>query len=274
VRNYSAGNSGERTIATTMMEGGQRAKAGQAVRLLDIPSARRFGAWDDLQGMASGTAFSDALKRAAVTHHGHAGRAFLEKLTRDKRDFCEYLETVKALPQFAIADKEGQSKRAAGRFALIGLAGEVATEYGVTQWQEGAAIEAAAECFKTWLSTRGKGNDERQQILDRVSGFIERHGDSRFSNADTTANYDPIRINRAGWWREDQDGRVYLFNKEGLHEALKGFDFKRALDVLQEVGAMPKAERGGERAKGQRVGGRLVRLYPVMADKLGGDHGA
>ena len=267
-------SSGERTIATTMMEGGQRAKAGQVVRLLDIPSTRRFGAWDDLQGMVSGTAFSDALKRASVTHHGHAGRAFLEKLTRDRRDFCEYLETVKALPQFAIADKEGQSKRAAGRFALIALAGEVATEYGVTKWQEGAAIEAAAECFKTWLSTRGKGNDERQQILERVSGFIERHGDSRFSNADALANDDPMRINRAGWWREDQEGRVYLFNKEGLHEALKGFDFKRALDVLQEVGAMPKAERGGERAKGQRIGGRVVRLYPVSADKLGGDHGA
>ena len=76
-------SSGERTIATTMQEGGHRAKAGQAVRLLDIPAARAFGAWDTLHGLPSGTAFSDAIKRAAVKHHGHAGRAFLEKLTRD-----------------------------------------------------------------------------------------------------------------------------------------------------------------------------------------------
>src|SRR5690606_8124939 len=41
-------SSGERTIATTMAEGARQAKAGQAVRLLDIPAARRFGAWDDL----------------------------------------------------------------------------------------------------------------------------------------------------------------------------------------------------------------------------------
>ena len=87
-------SSGERTIATAMQEGGHRAKAGQAVRLLDMPAARAFGAWDDLHGAASGAAFSDAIKRAAVTHHGHAGRAFLEKLTRDERDFCALLERL------------------------------------------------------------------------------------------------------------------------------------------------------------------------------------
>ena len=37
-------SSGERTIATTMQEGGHRVKAGQTVRLLDIPAVRAFGA--------------------------------------------------------------------------------------------------------------------------------------------------------------------------------------------------------------------------------------
>ena len=257
-----------------MQEGGQRAKAGQAVRLLDIPATRTFGAWDDLHGMASGTAFSDAIKRASVTHHGHAGRAFLEKLTRDSRDFCDYLEQIKELPEFTSADTEGQTKRAAARFALIALAGEVATEYGVTGWPEGAAIDAAGECFKAWLSTRSKGNDERRQILDRVSSFIERHGDSRFSNADSTATDDPIWLNRAGWWRDANEGRDYLFTSDGLHEALKGFDFKRALDTLQEAGALPAPGADGKRAKFYRIGGRGVKLYPIQSDQLGADHGA
>ncbi len=128
-------SSGERTIATTMQEGGHRAKAGQAVRLLDIPSARTHGAWDDLHGMTSGTAFSDAIKRAAVTHYGHAGRAFLERLTRDGRDFCDLLERIKALPEFSSESGEGQDKRAAGRFALLALAGEMATDYKLTGWR-------------------------------------------------------------------------------------------------------------------------------------------
>jgi putative DNA primase/helicase len=267
-------SSGERTIATAMMEGGAKAKAGQSVRLLDIPAARRFGAWDNLHGLPSGTAFSDAIKRAAVTHHGHAGRAFLEKLTRDKRNFGEYLERIKLLPGLSADGGEGQSKRAAGRFAMLALAGEVATEYGITGWQEGAAIEAAAVGFKAWQSTRGRGNDERRQILDRVSGFIERHGDSRFSNADTSETSDTMRVNRAGWWRDAHEGRAYLFTAEGLREALTGFDFNRALDALQEAGALPIPGADGKRAKFYRIGGRGVKLYPVQADKLGGDHGA
>lgn len=265
-------SSGERSISTTMAEGGHRAKAGQAVRLLDIPAARRFGAWDVLHGLASGTAFSDAIKRASVTHHGHAGRAFLEKLTRDTQDFCALLETVKALPHFAADGGEGQDKRAAGRFALLALAGEVATEYGITGWPEGEAIKAAAECFKLWRASRGKGNDERRQILDKVSGFIERHGDGRFSDAD--ANNESQLRDRAGWWRDSSDGREYLFTKDGMREALKGFDFKRALDVLQETGALAAPGSNGERAKFYRIAGRGVKLYPVQAEKLGGDHGA
>ena len=267
-------SSGERTISTTMAEGGYRAKAGQAMRLLDIPAARRFGAWDNLHGLPNGAAFADAIRRAAVAHHGYAGRAFLEKMTRDRSDFCEPLERLKGLPIFSADGGEGQDKRTVGRFALLALAGELATEYGITGWPEGVATEAAAEGFKAWRSTRGRGNDERRQILERVSGFIERHGDSRFSNADLNTSDDPMRINRAGWWRGDGAGRVYLFNAEGMREAVSGFDFKRALDTLQENGALPKADASGERAKGQRIGGRLVRLYPIQADKLGCDDGA
>lgn len=265
-------STGERTIATTMQEGGHRAKAGQAVRLLDMPSARVYGAWDTLHDLPSGTAFSDAIKRASVTHHGYAGRAFLEKLTRDGQDFCALLERFKALPEFSAEGGEGQDKRAAGRFALLALAGEMATEYGVTGWPEGEAIKAAAEGFKVWRSARGRGNDERRQILDKVSGFIERHGDGRFSDVEN--NGETLTRDRAGWWRNNTEGREYLFTADGMREALKGFDFNRALDALQEAGALPAPGADGKRARFYRVGGRGVKLYPVQVDKLGGDHGA
>lgn len=265
-------SSGERTIATAMSEGGHKAKAGQSVRLLDIPAARRFGAWDELHGLPSGTAFSDAIKRASVTHYGHAGRAFLEKLTRDKRNFGEYLEQFKTLPSLSVDSVEGQSKRAAGRFAMLALAGELATEYGITGWPEGAAIEAAASSFKTWLSTRGHGNDERRQIIEQVSGFIARHGDSRFSDADRDDSADAMRINRAGWYRDTDGERIYMFNAEGMREAVKGFDFKRALDILQEAGALPNVS--GERIRSVRINKIQRRLYMVNTEKLGGDHGA
>ena len=266
-------STGERTIGTTMAEGGHRTKAGQAVRLLDIPAARRFGCFDELHGAATGTALSDAIKRAAATHYGRAGRAFLERLTHDGRDFAATLERIKDLPHFNGNDFEGQDKRAAGRFALLALAGEVATEYGITGWPEGAAIEAAAVGFKSWRNTRGKGNDEKRQILERLAGFLERHGDSRFS--DWTADSSMIR-DRAGWWKpDDQGGRLYLFTADGMKEAVKGYDLKRALDLLEEAGVIPKANAKGERAKPENIGARKVRVYQVRSDVLqGGGDGA
>lgn len=269
-------SNGERTIATTMAECGQRAKAGQGVRLLDIPAVRRFGVLDDLHGFYDGPAFSDAIKRAAVTHHGHAGRAFLEKLTHDPQDFCAMLERIKGLDEFSADGGEGQDKRAAGRFAMLALAGELATEYGVTGWPEGEGIKAAAEGFKAWRSLRGKGNSENRQILDRVSAFIDRNGDGRFSNANDDGG---IQIcDRAGWWRDTtEDGREYLFTAYGMREALDGFDFNRALDALQVTGALAAPGADGKRAKPVRIKARgtgATRLYSILASKLGADHGA
>lgn len=268
-------STGERTIATTMQEGGFKAKAGQGVRLLDIPAAGAHGAWDTLHDLPSGTAFSDAIKQASVIHHGHAGRAFLERLTRDGQDFCALLARFKALSEFSAEGGEGQDKRAAGRFALLALAGEMATEYGITGWPEGEAIKAAGTIFRLWRTARGHGNDERRQILDKISGFIERHGDGRFSDADDKGETQ-IR-DRAGWWRNTAEGRKYLLTADGMREALKGFDFNRALDALQEAGVLPAPGADGKRAKPERIKARglvTIRLYTIHIDKLGDDHGA
>lgn len=260
-------SSGERTIQTTMEDAGQRAKAGQSVRLLNIPAARRYGAWDELHGMPTGAAFSDALKRAAATHYGHAGRTFLERLTRDRRELTAMFEQCKARPEFATCgDDDGQDKRAAARFALYACAGELATEYGITGWAGGTAIKAASEGFRAWSAMRGRGNDEQRQIVVQVSEFIDRHGDGRFSSVDE-CNEQTVR-DRAGWWRDGAVGRIYLFTSQALREAVKGFDFKRALDLLQAVGALVATGQGGERSQTQRIGGRIVRVYSVLPDRL------
>jgi len=261
-------STGERSIATTMTEGGHRVKAGQSVRLLDVPAQRTYGAWDNLHQFDTGTAFSDALKIEAATHYGHAGRAFLEKLTRDHEDsFSDALDAIKAMPEFQAPGGEGQAKRAAGRFAVLALAGELATTYGITGWTEGDAIKAAGVGFAAWLSLRGgmgQGNSERGQITERITSFIERHGDSRFSDADDTDEQRVLLVrDRAGWWRTAGEGRIYLFTADGLREALKGFDFNRALDTLQEVGAIAAPGADGKRAKFMRINGRGLKLYAV-----------
>ena len=262
-------SSGERTIGTTMDDAGQRIKAGQSVRLLDVPVQGRHGAWDCLHAYSSGAALSDALKRSSTIHYGHAGRAFLEYLTRDHdASFTDELDVFKRLPEFLVTGDDSQAKRAAGRFALLALAGERATRYGLTRWPEGEAIHAAAAGLAAWKSLRQnrKGNVERDQIAESLVTFIERHGDSRFSNVDGS---DTVVVHdRAGWWENGPNGRLYLFTASGMREAMKGFDFKRALNALQELGAIAPSGADGERARFRRLAGAKFKLYVVDTTRL------
>jgi putative DNA primase/helicase len=216
----------------------------------------------------SASAFADEIKRAAKTHHGHAGQAFLQKLTRDERNFAELFNEVKGLSIFAVGHDDGQGKRAASRLALVGLAGELATEYGLTGWEEGEAMRAAAESFRLWQALHGKGNDERRQIAERLSGFIERYGEGRFSSENDS---NAMVRDRAGWWREGHGSREYLLTANAMREALRGFDFSCALDVLQAKGALPGSGTDGKRTRLFRIGGRALRLYPIHPGKLIGD---
>jgi putative DNA primase/helicase len=268
-------STGERTLEATLAEGGRRVKAGQSVRLLDIPVQRQFGVFDDLKGFDSGRALADAIKKAASQHYGAAGRVFLERLTRDPRDFGGLLEEAKSLPMFAAEGMSGQEMRAAGRFALIGIAGELATEYGLTGWPEGEAIAAAAEGLRLWRSYRSKGDAEPIKILEAVRDFLDRHGDSRFTDI-TNVLPNPLIRDRAGWWREGGEaGREYLFTSAGLRDATKGFDVTRVVMVLQEKGVIPPAGKDGKRShpewlpnKEAPKGKKRMRTYNVNIRKL------
>lgn len=265
-------SNGERSIVATMEEGGFKTKAGQTVRIVDLPvTDRAHGVWDTLHQYASGAALSDAIKRESETHYGHAGRAFLERLTRDDHDAVrELLTAIKARPEFNADAGEGQYQRVAARFAVLALAGELATSYGVTGWQRGEAIHAAAVGLQLWLGMRdGKTTDaEGPQVVDQVTEFIDRHGDSRFSDAEADPQHSPPVRERAGYWRDRDGERAYLFTGQGLKDALKGHDFKRALDHLEQAG-MLKTRNKTERIRA--IGGTTKKFYTVKPTDTEGD---
>lgn len=262
-------SNGEMSVATKLAEGGLRIHAGQEVRLVDIPcGGRTYEVWDNLHHYDSARAFSDGVKAQAAAHYGHAARAFLEGLTKDNTaDLVQALESIRTMPELATSG-ESQEQRVAGRFAVLALAGELATTYGVTGWPPGEAIRAAGVGLEVWRNSRADKagtNAERAQIVQAVTDFIGRHGDARFSDADALpdeAQRQPLIHNRAGYWRNTDTGRVYLFNSPGLREALKGHDFKRALKKLQEAGLMPPST-GRNSGKQFTIQGKKDRWYQV-----------
>jgi uncharacterized protein (DUF927 family) len=131
-------STGEITLEAKLAEAGQRARAGQDVRLIGLSADARngFGVWQQLHSFSSGAALSDHLRAAARTYCGTAGPAYLDQLARDRGTDPEALTaTLRALCQKFVdkhvpAGADGQVRSVAKRFALIAAAGELVTEYG------------------------------------------------------------------------------------------------------------------------------------------------
>ena len=151
------------------------------------------------------------------------------------------------MPEFCklsgFCSSDGIESRAACLFALIALAGEKATEYGLTGWQENESLEAAIELFNKWRDFRGQGQTEMRQILQGIRYFIDRHGDSRFSGIDQKANvYEgdsidqrPVVRDRAGYWKILMEDVFSYLIPSALQEAATGFDLKIILQTLNDA---------------------------------------
>lgn len=215
-------SAGELGLADHMAEGGKRTRTGQEVRMADIPAdaGKGLGAFECLHELADGAAFSSHLAREAGLCHGAVGHAFLawaaenaDTLGRRLRDSVNLLAS-----SWMPSKASGQVARVAARFALVGVAGAMATEAGLTGWDEGESEDGAKACFDAWLQARGgAGNGEVTAMLRQVRGFLEAHGEGRFTWWHrATDDHNAKTLQRAGFRRLiDADGKPLKIQKTG-----------------------------------------------------------
>lgn len=258
-------STGERSLSAAMQEGGKQAKAGQLVRLLNIPANREKGAFDDLHELADGRAFADHLKTECGKHFGYAGIDFIKHVLTEKTKGADFGgELAKFEEQFSHDDT--QAARAAGLFALFAMAGEIAIEAGILPWKVGAAFDACNTMFHQWLEMRGNGATEHKQILQNVSDYILKHGDTRFTDK---ASDQPPKLERAGWYTEREGERVYLFTPVAIREAGGNYDIKRILDALDSAGWIVDSDHGKRAKKTAITGVGKTSLYWIKPDEDG-----
>ncbi|SAK51488.1 inner membrane protein [Caballeronia pedi] len=246
-------SAGEIGLAQHMQAGGKKAKAGQEVRLVEIPAdaGQGFGLFETLHGQAGGAQLSALINEGCARSYGVAAIEMLKALAKEPDVIEQYLrqETATFLAEHLPADANGQAHRVCQRLALIGLAGEYATDRGITGWHTGEALAAAAACFRAWLENRGgAGNHEHAAILSHVKAFFEAHEESRFTDLNDVS--DRPTINRAGFRRAVDGASEYLvFPEVFKREVSQGFDPKSAAKVLVDAGWI----RGSPDGKYQRV---------------------
>ena len=271
-------STGEITLADKIREDGKsRPMAGQLVRVVDIyaDAGAGLGLFEDLHGFPDGDAFSRHLKEAAKRTYGVALRAFLEKLTAD---YDDAMRVVMALiktftAEHCPAGADGQVRRVCNRFALVAAAGEIAVHYGVLPWPKGEATQAAARCFRDWLSLRGgTGASETQAGLAQVRAFFQAHGSSRFETWGDRAD-ETKTINRAGFRRKDEltgAWEYYVPAAVFKSEIARGHDDRRLVKELVERSLIIPGTNG-QPASTHRIPGQPVARYYHFAPSIVSD---
>ncbi len=260
-------SSGEISLSEHMAAAGKKARAGQEVRMAEIPAdaGGGYGAFEELHGYPDGGAFARALSDSAAEHYGTAFPAFVEALIRERQELAT---TIKRLREKFVdgvlsgLSPSGQVRRVAARFALVAVGGELATVYGVTGWPQGEAHRAAQVCFRAWLQSRGgAGSAEQSDLLKQVSAFFELHGESRFTpweRAERGDDHMPRTSNRAGFVRGRDGGGLhwYVLPEVFRLEIAAGFDSKEAAGLLLQKGLiLPPKEDSGRTTQKVRLPG-------------------
>jgi uncharacterized protein (DUF927 family)/phage/plasmid primase-like uncharacterized protein len=267
-------STGETSSRVILEADGHTAKAGQLVRLLDIPAEGADGGiFHDTHGLAPAV-FADQLKHACAQVYGTAGPAFVCALValEDaddraalRRELRERVDRVTA--ELTPPNSPPEVRRAVRRFALVDVAGTLACGFGILPF-EAPEIRAAVELVRDrWLAERGVA-DDIERAVESVRAFILRH-EARFRETTDRENALPVR-DLVGY--RDRIADRYLFTPAGFKEACAGFDVKAVARELARRGWLHKDQSDRFTSKASIAGlpGR-VSVYAVSSALLEGD---
>jgi len=277
-------STGEVSLATHMESNHGRVMAGQEIRLIDIAAdaGAGMGLFENIHGRSSPREFADELRAATQTHFGTAGRAWVEKLA-DRQQQPRLIARIRELESGFVAarrpaDASSQVSRVLARFGLIAAVGDVCIEEGILPWTTGHASWACGECFDAWVLGRGGvRNQESDQIIGQIRGFIEQHGDTRFTPWDNSischliTNSERPTINRVGFKKKVDDDRYeYYVLPEAFCKVLcAGHDPKEVARLLVDRGFLIPGTDGKPYSTHRLPGfGQAKKAYRLSADLM------
>lgn len=268
-------SSGEKTFKEILAEIGQNTKLGQEIRLPEINiDSSEHGIFDTVDFAQQASQQANILNENMLNAYGVAGKAWLEYLTSDKQTIIKKAQQLYLQYKDKITphNAQGHIARVAARFALVAVAGEMATHAGITGWRQGRALQAIKEVFSTWLNSfEMVGDFEDRQILEQVRAFFEANGNSRFdtlidgnkraanpddhdSHGNDPKGFREKTIFRVGYKvvnAQRETLRYLVFREQFKQEVCKGLDHKKVAKVLKKYGFLDCAN--GKTTKQERT---------------------
>jgi len=144
-------SSGEVTLQEKLNEGAKAHRAGQDVRLVNIPAdvGGEYRLFGDVHNFGGGNQFSIHLKNSTKNFCGTLGDAFLHKIVEDTETLKKNIRKRVDMwcKNNVSSGDDGQVQRVGSRFALLAAAGEIAVEMGLLPWSKGYSNKAIKQCF-------------------------------------------------------------------------------------------------------------------------------
>ena len=230
-------STGEKSLKEIMQENGQKTKLGQEIRLIDIDiDQSEYGLFDQIDFAEDGAKQSRLLVERSNQAYGIAGMAWLKYLTSDKEKVINQARQL--LEQYnreLVAEhKQGHIVRVANAFAVIAVAGELATQAGITGWQTGTAFNAVKTVFNAWANDfEYVGDYENREYVLHVKAFFEANESSRFEAITPDPDHIEKIINRVGFWKIENGEKLFLVLPEQFkNEVCKGYDNRKVAKAL------------------------------------------
>jgi uncharacterized protein (DUF927 family) len=263
-------SSGELSATDHITQSGGHPPAGIELRQADFPADAGKGLkiHDTIQEYADLGAFNAAIGASIEESYGVAGDAWLAKLCTAYDSLSNDVPQMVVDAANAISDSTSpQTRDVLYRFALIAVAGELATEYGLTGWTKGDATAAAKRVFTDWLNAFGgdDSNREQRQIVDAVRAFLNSNM-SRFQNMAFVCPKEELEQvrNCVGAMHpayDEHSKAVFLVFNSQLNELAKGYSKKQIVDALEQAGMIQPPIRDGREyipAHGQQRVTRII----------------
>ncbi|SDZ15665.1 protein of unknown function [Nitrosomonas sp. Nm58] len=271
-------SSGELSLSEHVATAGKDTHAGMELRLCDLPAdaGKELGAFEDLHGRANGSEFSKVLDDLTRRYYGTAFAAFIEQVLKNRHELVEQWHDARSEFEKAVLNEaaSGQARRVAARFALVGFAGELASQWQITGWAEGEAMAASVRCFKDWLSGFGVGNREHHKMISQVRRFLEAHGEGRFARFETgdiDKSHLPRVMNKAGYRKSAEDGVEYFIYPETFRcDVCQGLNHTEVAKLLISKGYM-RPDGKHHKPKVVLPSEGQMRVYHVLPAIMGAD---
>jgi putative DNA primase/helicase len=259
-------STGEVSLADTITQGGKSIKAGQEVRMPDIPACPvdGYGIFEIHKEYKSSSDLVKALESATECCYGIPIDAFLVRLVQHKTP--EWIQSKQAALEIlsanlkSIAPNDNALGRIATRFALIELALLIAQKWGIVPFSQEQIKQSVKTIFEDWLSHRGgTGNIEIKKAVERIRLLFQQYINSNriveFSDQNSEGTSSSKLL-------------AYKYNDELLvpvpifdDEFCKGVNKRDLIKVLRDEGLLKSSKEKDRNTEKRRVNGKQINCY-------------